>query len=107
MAPSIISFRMLPITTTPMANGVSFSLVAGATCAVYFNNTFADGSTPTLNINSTGAKSLKPISRDRTIWWTDTKYSTNHVYLSFVVYTGSIYYATDSYIYRYYSDSDS
>ena len=86
---------------------MNFSLVAGAVCAVYFNNTFADDSVPTLNINSTGAKSLRPISRDRTTWWTDTYYSTNHVYLSFVVYTGSIYYATDSYYYRHYSDADS
>lgn len=90
-----------------MTNGVSFTLVAGAICAVYFNNTFANSSTPTLNINSTGAKSLRPISRDRTKWLTDINYSTNHVYLSFVVYTGSMYYATDSFTYRYYSDSDS
>ena len=89
-----------------LTNGVDFALVAGSTCAVYFTNTFKDNSTPTLNINSTGAKSLKPISRDRTNWHTDTWYSTNHVYLSFVVYTGSIYYAIDSYQYRYYSDSD-
>ena len=45
-------------------NGVSFALVAGACCAVAFSNelepTWSSGSTKasTLNINSTGAKSL-------------------------------------------------
>ena len=47
-----------------VTNGVSFSLVAGACCIVYFNNLHNVGSfsdfryTYTLNINSTGAKSI-------------------------------------------------
>ena len=44
-----------------MANGVSFSLVAGACCCLYFSNAFKSDSfgTTTININSSGAKSIQ------------------------------------------------
>ena len=90
---------------TIVTNGVSFSLVAGACVAVYFSNGLSG--TPTLNVNSTGAKNLRPISKDRTYWEDNTLYSTTHVWASLIFYTGSMYYACDSYRYRYYSDSDS
>ena len=44
-----------------MTNGVSFSLVAGALCCLYFSNAFSSSSfgTTTININSSGAKSIQ------------------------------------------------
>ena len=59
--PWVTPARVMKITLT---NGVSFSLVAGAICMVYFANaiskTYIDnnGTTRTLNIASTGAKEI-------------------------------------------------
>ena len=42
-----------------ISNGVSFSLVAGACCAVYFSNGLSNRKSVTVNINSTGAIPLR------------------------------------------------
>ena len=42
-----------------ITNGVSFSLVAGACCAVYFSSGLSNRKSVTVNINSTGAIPLK------------------------------------------------
>ena len=59
-----------------LTNGVSFELVAGACCLVTFNNHIVGHitSSPTLNINSTGAKTLRSAgtheySSYNTTWW--------------------------------------
>lgn len=48
----------MQIIVTIKTNGVDFALVAGAICGVYFSNGVTNTS-GTLNINSTGAKTLE------------------------------------------------
>lgn len=90
-----------------LTNGVSFSLVAGSVCAVVCSNaiTYTTNS-PTLNINSTGAKALYPAPVTSTSW-SRTRWFYNHsnyigLYkcdsaVRFIsVYTGSYYIAVGS-----------
>lgn len=90
-------------------NGVSFSLVAGAICGVYFSNS-VEQKTVTLNINSTGAKNFYG---GRSTWGSNVisgNSNSNYTTLydtarySIVVYTGSSYYGTSSIWASYYQD---
>ena len=100
---------------------MSFTLVAGAVCAVYFNNAITySTSSPTLNINSTGAKSLYP-TRGSSNWTTQsysnsgiTFYARDTASKLLVYYNGSVYVAVGSSFalggsgsYSDYSDSSS
>lgn len=90
-----------------MTNGVSFSLVAGACCAVAFSNeleyNWTSNSTKasTLNINSTGAKSL---ARYYTSQGGESEqlYPAKGAYL--FVYTGSAYQFISVQLRNYYDD---
>ena len=74
-----------------MTNGVSFSLVAGSGCIVYFSNMIGPGNitsndpsrnpsfSPTLNINSLGAKSMVN-NRNTTAWSTAISIMTSSYY---------------------------
>ena len=76
-----IMIIVIIVTIMGQPNGVSFELVAGACCAVYFSNMMGPTSLtggglnqnpsfkPTLNINSTGAKSMRSASNSLT-WGT-------------------------------------
>ena len=98
-----------------MSNGVSFELVAGATCFVLFNNALAETATTdrylTLNINSTGAKKLAYDNAGNN-FWTNYDHSSSAAFrlssenYTFVCYTGSFYTynATYSFVYWDYSD---
>ena len=76
---------------------MSFSLVAGACCLVNFSNSIS--STPTLNINSTGAKSLRVYNR--TNWYIKYEHGDKDYYSAasgsgiFVVYDGTSYHVQD------------
>ena len=96
---------------------MSFELVAGACCLVTFNNYISGDSTssPTLNINSTGAKTLKSAgtlkeSTYNQTWWgfnSETSYH-RHPAIAFHVlaaYDGSAYRCNTAYAhYGDYSD---
>ena len=89
-------------------NGVSFSLVAGAVCAVKFTN-IIKAAAPTLNINSTGAKSLQ----SAWTWYTaanlggGTMEQLTYMNHTLAVYNGSVYLACGQQSpTTYYSDSD-
>lgn len=80
-------------------NGVSFALVAGAICIVKMSNITSKGSTWTMNINSTGAKTVNTYDTAGT--WTspetavypstDTRLTTALPLLFGLVYDGSAY----------------
>ena len=106
MAPSIISFRMLPIMTTTMTNGVSFSLVAGAVCGINFSKTVQGSGT--LNINSTGAKNYDTYAWSITGSFASGTYVTES-YCKYIlaIYTGSNYMFTSTFERSgLYTDSD-
>lgn len=97
---------------TRMTNGVSFSLVAGAVCWIYFSNGLNGGDSSgttgwTMNLNSTGAKNINY----RTYYNGKARESTHSFgngtstgSLLFC-YSGSVYYtATDDRIYSYSDD---
>lgn len=99
---------MIIRTIATETNGVSFSLVAGACCGVKFSNTVKGGS-PTLNINSTGAKSLNSA-------WTwsvvtnlggGSMQQLTYMNHTLVVYNGSMYLACGQQSpTTYYTDAD-
>lgn len=93
-----------------LTNGVSFSLVAGACCVIKYNNDPTSGGTAgsgqqnnfgTMNINSTGAKTVKSSSNG--LYSTNYYiYHGNHTYL--FVYDGTYYNAMTVYV-RSYTDN--
>lgn len=100
------------IIMTIKTNGVSFSLVAGSVCWIYFSNGLNGGDLSTttgwtMNLNSTGAKNIRrrtyrngKVSEDTYTWYTGT--STGSLLFC---YSGSVYYtATDDRIYSYSDD---
>ena len=98
-------FIMTPTDIVIVTNGVSFSLVAGAVCIVYFSKNLTENNTTgkdrTLNINSTGAKSLtvrNAVLNDRT-----NVYGYPGTYI--VSYTGSAYAMSTAPHYSYSDDN--
>ena len=91
-----------------VTNGVDFTLVDGACCCLYLANNSGNSRNPiqftTLNINSTGAKSIATTSAN------DTGYTGNISYLyskySIIAYGNNVY-SGFFYITRYpdYSDA--
>ena len=78
-----------------MTNGVSFSLVAGACCIVYFSNigsSSSGASISTLNINSTGAISVEAFNTGHMIATSSQRVTATvlHKY-TLVIYSGSKY----------------
>ena len=73
---------LLIVTIVTETNGVSFSLVAGACCIVNFSNGLsAYVGANTININSTGAKTLKDEKKGlyaagnpALLWYTGSRY---------------------------------
>ena len=95
------------IMTILITNGVSFALVAGAVC--YINFTAASSSKynhSTLNINSTGAKTLRGTG---TIGSVSNSSETSQYLPTLVCYTGSeyLYVTARRNITAHYNDSDS
>ena len=98
-----------------LTNGVSFSLVAGATCLISFSNKLANtgsssGTTVTINVNSTGAKTM----RHKNISWRgyveDMIAATNGGPISndlLVVYKNDAYYIPNDVPWAAYSYGDS
>lgn len=94
-----------------MTNGVSFSLVAGAVCLVNFtaSNTeyllythlYVNAGLATLNINSTGAKTLGVRSNVNS----GESFST-YDYTILALYNGSRYSVSVGHMYPDYTDSD-
>ena len=76
-------------------NGVSFSLVAGATCFTWFSNKVSNYNlrNATLNINSTGAKSINvgAINSGHAMGHGDNLDDTGSQGVLFT-YTGTVYY---------------
>ena len=93
-----------------ITNGVSFSLVAGACCAVRFSGSLvkagADSISITLNINSTGAKSVDTVAFNKHMAETTGNYNYNNAIATspVVVYTGSSYIIGGTGTYRDYAD---
>ena len=88
-----------------MTNGVSFSLVAGACCYVHFSNDpYGTLKSVSLNINSTGAKS---ISHEVTIAGDSINTNKSFTYYplsTLFVYNGSSYLTGKSSHYGDYAD---
>ena len=97
--------RIMYHTATTQTNGVSFSLVAGACCYVHFsNNPYGTSKSQSLNINSTGAKS---ISHEVSIKGeADNNYKSDSYYplSTLFVYNGSSYLTSRSSHYGDYND---
>lgn len=87
---------------------MSFALVNGACIGVYFTNGGTNSSSQswTLNVNSTGAKSITAYSSCIAGWKHDHASSLNYTYSTtgFFVYMNSKYYTSMSYVYGDYSD---
>ena len=88
-----------------MTNGVSFTLVAGAVCAIKFSVTgysvAAALRSATLNINSTGAKSVYSYSAGQSGGYVDSGPISGTI---LVVYNGSAYQSITMVSYGDYSD---
>lgn len=101
---------LLRLTMTTQTNGVSFSLEAGACCVVLFNNTGSlnsGASISSLNINSTGAKSVSTFLSGSLL---DTLYTrSSSIVLQkacSVIFDGSKYYVPiTKYVYTYSDES--
>ena len=91
-----------------LTNGVGFALVAGAVCQVHFSNIgfFVGGTTTySLNINSTGAKTITYYSRALNNMNHGNSYGDiKGTATGFFVYNGSAYYTLPSFSYGDYSD---
>ena len=98
---------IIVIIVTTKTNGVSFSLVAGACCLVKFTSTaigtfsssIAGG---TLNINSTGAKSMKAITNTYASTRNINLYPTDRCIM--VAYNNSVYSCISAVQYFYTDD---
>lgn len=111
---------MLPITTTPMTNGVSFSATNGACCSLLLSyplTKYADrltaGSGVTINIQSTGAfplvvRSAMSETAAFTNFYSTTKsgnyYPEIRGDICFLIFRDNSYCSFDPYIFNYYSD---
>ncbi len=84
-----------------ITNGASFSLVAGALVAVKFTNGISDGRISTLNVNSTGAKTVRTITGGTTILNHDYR-SEGSTYV--FVYDGTNWNVVTMLAYRYSED---
>lgn len=84
-----------------ITNGASFSLVAGALVAVKFTNGISDGRISTLNVNSTGAKTVRTITGGTTILNHDYR-SEGNTYV--FVYDGTNWNVVTMLAYRYSED---
>ena len=89
---------------------MAFSLVAGAVCQVHFSNIgfYLGGSTTySLNINSTGAKTITYYSRALNYRKGNRDHSDyKGTATGFFVYNGSAYYTLPSFAYGDYSDEN-
>ena len=95
-----------------MANGVSFSLVAGSVCWIYFSNGLNGGNSSdltgwTMNLDSTGAKNIRYRNYYKGKVHEATYTQDNGTLTGSLLfcYSGSVYYtATDDRIYSYSDD---
>ena len=98
----------LQITKTIQTNGVSFELVAGACVAVYFTNGATNNSSKswTLNVNSTGAKSITTYRNFAAGYASNYAENNDFTYsiTGLFVYMNGAYYTTMAYTYGDYAD---